>query len=88
MARIIYMYILFINMNTAIGIIAVVALFIILPKTILTFIQKSSKEKKEMELKKMEYQNRKLELELEKQRNEIKMLEEENKKYDNIINNS
>jgi hypothetical protein len=38
-----------------------------------------------MEVEKLKYQKEILELELEKQRNEIKLLEEENRKYDKII---
>jgi hypothetical protein len=72
----------------AAGILAIIAIFIILPKTIISFVSNESKHKREMELAKMKYQKEILELELEKQRAEIKLLEEENKKYDNIINNS
>ena len=70
------------------GILAIIALFIVLPKTILSFISNNRKHTREIELEKIKYQKEILELELEKQRNEIKLLEEENKKYDNIINNS
>jgi hypothetical protein len=72
----------------AAGVMAIIALFIILPKTVLSFISKNNAQKTEIELKKLEYQKAIMELELEKQRNQIKLLEEENKKYDNIINNS
>ena len=75
-------------LETVTGIIAVISLFIILPKTILSFISKNNTLKKESEIKKLIYQKEIKELELEKQRNEIKLLEQENKKYDNIINNS
>ena len=70
----------------AAGIVAIIALFIILPKTILSFISKNNTLKKEAELEKLKYQKEILELELQKQRNDIKLLEEENKKYDHIIN--
>ena len=68
------------------GIIAIVALFIILPKTIASFISKNIKHKREVELEKMKYQKEILELEIQKQNNQIKLLEEENKRYDKIIN--
>jgi cell shape-determining protein MreC len=72
----------------ATGIIAIVALFIILPKTIVSFIGKNIKQKREVELEKIKYQKEILELEIQKQNNQIKLLEEENKKYDRIINDS
>ncbi|GHV53131.1 hypothetical protein AGMMS49579_11420 [Spirochaetia bacterium] len=72
----------------ATGIIAIVALFIILPKTLASFISKNVKQKRETELEKMKYQKEILELEVQKQNNQIKLLEEENRKYDRIINGS
>jgi len=72
----------------AAGIMAIIALFIILPNTVFSFISKNNAQKREIELKKLEYQKAIMELEVEKQRNQIKLLEEENKKYDKIINNS
>ena len=75
-------------METAIGILAIVAIFIILPKTILDFVRKTSSRKKEAELEKMRYQKEILELEIQKQVNEIKLLEEESKKLDIIIDKS
>ncbi|MDR2808587.1 MAG: hypothetical protein LBB43_06220 [Spirochaetaceae bacterium] len=36
----------------------------------------------------IKHQEKLSELEIEKQKNQVKLLEEENKKYDNIINNS
>ena len=72
----------------AAGIMAIIAFTIILPNTVLSFISKNNAQKRETELKKLEYQKAIMELELEKQRNQIKLLEEENKKYDKIINNS
>jgi len=68
-----------------IALMAVIGIFIVLPKTLFRFIGDQSKHKRETELEKMKYQKEILELELEKQRNEIKLLEEENRKYDNII---
>ena len=70
------------------GILAIVCIFIVLPKIIVTFVLKNKHDIRETELEKIKYQKEILELELEKQRNDIKLLEEENKKYDNIINNS
>ena len=67
---------------------AIIGIFIVLPKTLFRFIGDRDKHKRDIELKKLQYQKEILELELEKQRNEIKLLEEENKKYDNVINNS
>lgn len=72
----------------AAGIVAIIALFIVLPKTIISHIGNNNKNKRDTELEKMRYQKEILELELEKQRNEIRLLEEENKKLDRIINNS
>jgi cell shape-determining protein MreC len=70
------------------GIIAIVSIFVVLPKTIFTFIGKRNKYKREAELEKIRYQKEILEMEIEKQKNEIKLLEEENRKFDNIIDNS
>ena len=64
---------------------AIVGIFIVLPKTIFRFIGDQARHKREFEVEKLKYQKEILELELEKQRNEIKLLEEENRKYDNII---
>jgi len=76
-----------INMNwTAIIITGTIALFVVLPKIIFDFIRKSKLLKKEEELEKLKYQREILELEIKKQLNEIKMLEDESKKYDKIIN--
>jgi len=44
--------------------------------------------KKEIELKMLEENRKIMELEIEKQKNHLLILEQENKKYDNIINNS
>jgi len=70
----------------AAGILAIIALFIIIPTTLITNIRKNTIHKRQIELEKMKYQKEILELELEKQRNEIKLLEAESKKYDVIIN--
>ena len=71
---------------TAIIITGTIALFVVLPKIIFDFIRKSKLLKKEEELEKLKYQREILELEIKKQLNEIKMLEDESKKYDKIIN--
>jgi hypothetical protein len=70
------------------GILAIVALFIVLPSMIISAVRKNSRHKREIELEKLKYQKEIMELEIEKQNNQIKLLEEENKKYDNIINGS
>ena len=51
---------------------------------IFLFVSKMVKE--HLEITKMKTQKEILELELQKQNNHIKLLEEENKKYDRIIN--
>ena len=68
-----------------IGLMAVIGIFIVLPKTILQFIGEQGKHTRETEVEKLRYQKEILELEIQKQRNEIKLLEEENKKYDRLI---
>jgi cell shape-determining protein MreC len=72
-------------MDWVIGLMAVIGLFIVLPKYIFKFIGDRDKHRRDTELEKLRYQKEILELELEKQRNEIKLLEEENRKYDKII---
>jgi hypothetical protein len=69
----------------ATGIIAIVAIFVILPKTVLSFIGKTGKHKREIELEKIKYQKEILELEVVKQNNRLRLLEAENKKYDKIL---
>ena len=64
---------------------AIIGIFIVLPKTLFRFIGDQARHKRETEMKKLQYQKEILELELEKQRNQIKLLEEENRKYDKII---
>jgi cell shape-determining protein MreC len=71
--------------TTITGITAVLAIFIGIPSVVTFFIYKITKSMKEKD--KIKYQKEILELEIEKQKNQIKLLEEENKKYDNIINN-
>lgn len=72
-------------MEGATGILAIVALFIVIPVTVIGAIRKNSKNKREYELEKLRYQKEMLELEIQKQTNEIKKLEEENKNLDKII---
>ena len=70
------------------GILAVIALFIVIPSTIIGAVRKNSRHKREIELEKLKYQKELMELEIEKQKNTIRLLEEENKKLDKIIDNS
>jgi hypothetical protein len=67
-------------------IIAILCVFIGFPVILFGFIYKNRKNK--TDLLKTEEQKNILELELEKERTHLKILEEENKKYDTIINNS
>jgi hypothetical protein len=73
-------------MDLLVPIIAIVSIFIGLPGIVFSFIYKHQKNR--LEIKKLEYQKDILALELEKQRGQITLLEEENKKYDTIINRS
>jgi Na+-translocating ferredoxin:NAD+ oxidoreductase RnfG subunit len=66
------------------AIVAILSLFVITPGIVFLFTYKNQKSK--IELKKLEQQKEILKLEIEKQNNHIKLLEEENKKYDRIIN--
>jgi hypothetical protein len=59
-----------------------VALSIPLVAITLSYKQKTQKNK----LRELELQKELLELEIEKQNGKVKLLEEENKKYDKIIN--
>jgi hypothetical protein len=68
------------------GIIAIVSTLIVAPAIVFSFIYKVTKNKQE--IIKLKYQKDILELELKKQNNQIKLLEEENNKYDKIINES
>ncbi|MDR1838243.1 MAG: hypothetical protein LBQ93_01460 [Treponema sp.] len=67
----------------ATAIVGIISVFGIAPAILFLFIYKIKKDKHE--LKKMQYQKEILELEVEKQNNQIKLLEEENKKLDQII---
>ncbi|MDR2150498.1 MAG: hypothetical protein LBO67_06725 [Spirochaetaceae bacterium] len=66
------------------GIIAIISTLVAAPAIVFSFIYKVAKNKQE--LKRLQYQKEILELEINKQNNQIKLLEEENKKYDKIIN--
>jgi hypothetical protein len=63
------------------GSIAIMSLFVGLPMIILSSIKNKSKA----EIEKLKYQKEILELEIEKENITIKRLEEENKKYDEIL---
>jgi hypothetical protein len=64
------------------GSIAVVSLFVGLPGIVLHFIYKSRKNKTEM----IKQQKELLEIEFEKEKLQLRLLEEENRKYDTMIN--
>jgi hypothetical protein len=64
------------------GSIAIVSLFVGLPGIALHFIYKSKKNKTEM----IKQQKELLEMEIEKEKIQLRLLEEENRKYDKIIN--
>jgi hypothetical protein len=68
------------------GSIAVLSIFVGLPAIVLSFIHKNNKNKREKEIEKLKYQKEILELETQKQNGQLKLLEEENKKLDRIIN--
>jgi cell shape-determining protein MreC len=67
------------------GIVAIVALFIVLPRTILKFVGDNTRHRREKEVEKLKYQKEILELEIEKENLHIKSLEAENKRLDRII---
>ncbi|MDR2343862.1 MAG: hypothetical protein LBD86_04950 [Spirochaetaceae bacterium] len=64
------------------GSVTVVSLFVGLPAIVLNFINKSEKNR----IEKLRLQKELLEAEIEKEKVHIKLLEEENRKYDKIIN--
>jgi cell shape-determining protein MreC len=68
------------------GVVAILSIFVILPGMIFAFAYKNKKNKNE--LKKIEYEKEILQLEMEKDNLRIKLLEEENKRLDKIINES
>jgi hypothetical protein len=64
------------------GSIAILSLFVGLPGIVLYFIYKSKKNKTEM----IKQQKELLEIEIEKEKIQLRLLEEENKKYDKMLN--
>ena len=64
------------------GLVPVIALSIAGLAIVLSYMQKSQKTR----IRELELQKEILQLEVEKQNASIKLLEEENKKYDRIIN--
>ena len=65
------------------GIIAIISIFIIAPSIVFGFILLSKKEKNRIEV--LKYQKEIIELEIRKDELKMKLLEEENRKYDRII---
>jgi transcriptional regulator of NAD metabolism len=57
-----------------------------LPAVILGFIYLNNRNKREKEVEKLKYQKEVFELEIDRDNTHIKLLEEENKKLDYIIN--
>ncbi|MDR2535724.1 MAG: hypothetical protein LBD29_06795 [Treponema sp.] len=68
------------------GSVAVISLFVGLPALVLSYIYKITKNKRETEIEKLKYQKEILALEIEKEHKHLRLLEEENKKLDSIIN--
>ncbi|MDR2783536.1 MAG: hypothetical protein LBB48_06845 [Treponema sp.] len=68
-------------MENMASVIPLIALSIPILAISLSYRQKTQKNK----IREMELRKEILELEIEKQKSDIKLLEEENKKYDNII---
>ncbi|MDR0718189.1 MAG: hypothetical protein LBF78_01035 [Treponema sp.] len=71
--------------TSIVGSIAILSVFVGLPVIVFTFIHKNTRNKREKEIEKLKYQKEILELEIEKENKQIKLLEEENKKLDKII---
>jgi hypothetical protein len=67
------------------GSIAIMSLFVGLPVIILSSINKYKENRNKAEIEKLKYQKEILELEIEKENITLKRLEEENKKYDEIL---
>jgi len=65
------------------GIIAILSIFIGLPSIIFGFIYLNRKEKNRISI--LEYQRQISELELKREEAKIRLIEEENRKYDRII---
>jgi hypothetical protein len=60
-------------------------LLVLTPAVVLTFVYKYKSKIGELEIKKIREQKEVMAMEIEKQKNQIKLLEEENRKYDQII---
>jgi hypothetical protein len=67
-----------------VGLVSVISIFVVLPGII--FFTSYMKKKARIELEKIQYQKEILELEIQKNETSLKMLEEENRKYDRLIN--
>jgi hypothetical protein len=67
------------------GSIAIMSLFVGLPVIILSSINKYKENKNKAEIEKLKYQKEIMELEIKKENITLKRLEEENKKYDEIL---
>jgi hypothetical protein len=70
----------------AIGIIATILGIAVGVPVITYYVYKNAKEKRGHEIEKIKYQKEIMELEIEKGNMNVKLLEEENKKLDKIIN--
>jgi hypothetical protein len=70
-------------MEALISITAILAIFIGAPALVFSFVWHTKKSGNEV--KKLQYQKEIMELELKKEELQIKRLEEENKKYDNVL---
>jgi H+/gluconate symporter-like permease len=68
------------------GSVAVISLFVGLPAVITAYLYKNAKNKREKEIERLKYQKEILALELEKQHTHLRLLEDENKKLDRILN--
>ena len=68
-----------------IAIIGIISSLIVAPTIVLGFVLLTKREKNALEL--MKYKKEIIELEVEKEKLRIKSLEEENKKYDKLIEN-
>ncbi|MDR1909783.1 MAG: hypothetical protein LBQ35_07725 [Spirochaetaceae bacterium] len=67
------------------GSVAILSVFVGLPVTVLSFINKYRENKNKAELEKIKYQKEILELEIEKETVQLKRLEAENRKYDELL---
>ena len=58
---------------------------VIIVPTILNYRFKNIKDKREKEIEKLKHQKEMMALEIEKEKISLKLLEEENRKYDNLL---